>query len=131
MQPLVAFVDAPLWATGYLRTALAARPEPYAAGVAVGVLKSPAGRCVTVNRDGGAADRVQDHPRLRVRVWADTWQEASDLARLVRTLLLASPGVGPVVWAGNATGPSDVPEETSQAQFLFYLDLTTRGTNLT
>jgi hypothetical protein len=31
--PLVVFPDVELWATGYLRAALAARPEPYAPGL--------------------------------------------------------------------------------------------------
>lgn len=129
MRTPVLFADATLWATGFVRTQLAGRSEPYAAGVQVGIVKPPSGRAVVLNRDGGPAEQLRDFVRLRVRVWADSYQDAADLARLVRTLLLASPGEGPVVAASSSSGPSDVPD-SPQYQFLLYVDLTLRGTNL-
>lgn len=126
----VLHVDAELWATGFLRTALAARTEPYAASVRVSNAKGgTAGRQVVVRRDGGPQDGLFDVPRLTVRVWAPTEQEAGDLARLCRALLVGSPGSGPVVAAVSFTGPQGVPDNAGPQKF-FTVDLTMRGVNL-
>lgn len=131
LQPVaVLHPDAELWATGYLRAALAARTEPYATSVRVSnEKKATAGRQVVVRRDGGPQDGLFDLPRLTVRVWAGTEQEAGDLARLCRSLLVASPGNGPVVGATSSTGPQGVPDAAGPQKF-FTVDLKTRGVNL-
>lgn len=122
--------DAELWATGYLRAALTARAEPYAASVRVSNAKTNTpGRQVVVRRDGGPQDGLFDLPRLTVRVWAATEQETGDLARLVRALLVGSPGNGPVVAAVSFTGPQGVPDASGPQKF-FTVDLTMRGVNL-
>lgn len=126
---MIAFDDPVLVAVDYLQGLLPSRPEPYAANVEVGVTKPSAGRSVVLNRDGGPVRLTQDTARLRVRVWADEYQEASLLASLVRTLLLAAPNYGPVVRAESLSGPSDVPD-SPQYQFLLSVEWTLRGHDL-
>ena len=65
--------DVELWATGYLRAALAGRPELVAASVHVSNQKPTTNkpRTVVVRRDGGPQRGLFDFPRLGVRVWAD------------------------------------------------------------
>lgn len=127
----VIFPDVELWATGYLRTALAARPEAYAADVWVSNKKPATNqpRTVVVRRDGGPQNGVLDNPRLTVRVWATKEQDASDLARLVQALLVVSPGSGPVVAADVLSGPQGIPDD-SQPQKLLSVELTVRGSAL-
>jgi len=127
---MIGFPDPVLTAVDYLQGLLPSRPEAYAANVEVGVDKPAGGRSVVLNRDGGPVRLTQDTSRLRVRVWADDYQEASDLAGLVRTLLLAAPNTGPVVRAESFSGPSDVPD-SPQYQFLFSVEWTLRGFHLT
>lgn len=131
MLTSVTFPDVELWATGFLRSALAARSEPYAAGVYVGITVPDvrSDRMVVVRRDGGPRlDQVREAARLTVRVWGRTDQEASDLARLVAALLWASPDGSPVVRVSQTSGPSAVPDV--QPQRLTVFDVIVRGTDL-
>jgi hypothetical protein len=122
--------DVELILTGYLRTALTARTEPYAAGVRVSNSKvGNTARQVVVRRDGGPQRGVLDYPRLGVRVWADVEQEASDLARLVQALLLDAPGTGGIVAARSMSGPTGIPDE-SQPQKYLTVELIIRCTDL-
>jgi len=132
LQPAaVIFPDVELWSTGYLRAKLAARPEPYAAGAFVSNKKPAANRrkTVVVRRDGGPQRGLFDFPRLSVRVWDDDEQTASDLARLVQALLIASPGNGPVVAATSLSGPQAIPDDSQPQKFLS-VELQTRGSAL-
>lgn len=94
--------DAEMVAITWLRTALAARPEPHASGVQV-TDRLPPGRSPTrhvrIRRLGGVpSSRVQDSPRLQAQVWYDTGSPATDegdrqsLALLVWALLKAIRG---------------------------------------
>lgn len=129
--PNVIFPDVELWATGYLRTALAARPEAYAqnVGVANDKSKTTKARKVVVRRDGGPQRGLFDFPRLAVRIWCDDEQEASDLARLTQALLVASPGNGPVVKASVLSGPQGIPDAAGPQKYLL-VELRTRGSAL-
>lgn len=114
MKADVLFPDASAAAVGILRTALAGRPEPHAAGATVGT-RIPGGRSpeaphlpfVLVACD----DAVPHHTRLtavvllRISVWHQDPDRAHDLAQLVAALLHAAggpvirstrPGVGPL-----------------------------------
>jgi hypothetical protein len=111
--------DAELVVTGYLRTALATRSEPYAASVRVSNAKAgTSARQVVVRRDGGPQRGIFDFPRLGVRIWAATEQDATDLARLVQALLLDSPGTAGIVQATSLSGPSPVPDEAGPHRYL-------------
>lgn len=129
--PLVAFPDVELWAAGYLRTALAARAEPYAAGVFVSnaVPSTRRDRMVIVRRDGGPRlDAVREVARLGVNVWGSTEQEVTDLTRLVRALLWAAPDGKPVCKAVENSGPSSIPD--AQPRRFMTFELTVRGSDL-
>lgn len=130
--PVVVFPDVEMWACGYLRPALAARPEPYAEDVYVGnvVPATRTQRMVVVRRDGGPRlDRTRDSARLTVRVWGGSEQEATDLARLVAALLWAAPDGNPVIRVDQPTGPSPVADDSRQPLRLQTFDLIVRGTD--
>lgn len=130
MQPLVFFSDVEAWAVGYLQSALDSRPELYAAGVyvttAVPVERQP--RMVILRRDGGPRTSVATEvARLGVRVWAETDETAADLTQLVRALLAASPGEGPIRAYVETAGPSYLTEESGQPLRFFTAELTARS----
>lgn len=129
----VIFPDVELHFTGYLRTALAARSEPFAANVKVGVIAPTTlpPRLVTIRRDGGGdLDQVREQARLTVNVWHETHQQAVDLTRLVRALLWASPNGDPVLRVETNAGPSVVPEENDKPHLTMMIDAWIRGENL-
>lgn len=130
MGLVIVHPDVELWATGYLRTALAARGEAYAAGVLVSntVPATRAGRMVVVRRDGGPrTDVLRDVARLAVRVWAGTEQEATDLARLVSGVLAAAATGSPVARVVVVSGPSPVADPSGQPLRFMAFEVTTRG----
>lgn len=134
MQPAdVIFPDVELWATSYLRDELATRPESYASSVFVSntVPASRRSRMVVVRRDGGPRLSVAtEAARLGVRVWAATEQDASDLARLVRSLLWISPDGDPVCAARDFAGPTPIADESGVPMRYFTVELIVRGTPL-
>ena len=70
---------------------------------------------VIVRRDGGPRpDVVREAARLGVRLWATSDAEAADLTGLVRGLLAAGLGHGPVRGFAEVAGPVTVPEESGQ-----------------
>lgn len=101
MKPVVVYRDAQAAAASVLRTLLAAREEPFVAGVQVGTriptgrtIDSPAYPYVMCVQDGPGSSRnlalsVVD---VRVTVWAKTEDDAYDLAQLCHGLLLAHSG---------------------------------------
>lgn len=108
------FPDAELVLIGALRSALAARPEPYAANVFVSnkVPASRRDRMVIVRRDGGSVSGHRDQARLGVRVWALDETEAANLARLVQALLSTFPGSHGVLKVVHHAGPMGVTEDS-------------------
>ena len=109
-------IDATLWATDFLRAALAGRPEPYASAVHVSakVPKSRLPRMVIVRRDGGTANGLVDYARLSLRVWAPTEQQSTDLTRLCIALLRGAPGSGPVTSVTHDGGPTPTQDESGE-----------------
>jgi hypothetical protein len=129
----VAFPDVELWATTYLRAALSVRPEPYTANVYVNnvVPAQRHDRMCIVRRDGGPRlDAVREAARLNVRVWAQTEQDATDLARIVSALLWAAPDGDPVLRVEQPTGPTPVADESQQPLRLLAFEVVVRGTQL-
>ena len=129
----VLFPDVELHFTTYLRTALAGRPESYAAGVSVARTAPPTmpARLVTIRRDGGPQlDVVRESARLTVNVWHDSQQGCTDLARLVRALLWAAPNDGPVLRVDLNSGPSQVPESNDKPHLVMVFDAIIRGEDL-
>ena len=128
----VIFPDVEAWAIGYLRGALAARQESFAAGVWVGNLL-PAARpkqAVLVRDDGGPVlGDVRAVARLGINVFAQSEADVSDLANLVSALLGASADGAPVVKA-TTTRPYSVTDDAGQPRQYFTAELIIRGTNL-
>lgn len=129
---MVIFPDVELWATDYLRTALASRSEEYAdAKVSNAVPTTMPARLVAVRRDGGPElDVARELARLGVNIYAPTEQEATDLARLVRALLKAAPDGKPVCKV-TTTGPSPIPDRSGKPHRYFTVELIVRGADLT
>ena len=133
--PAVVFPDVDLYLTTYLRAALTARTEPYAATVTVSTaIPNPrTARMVIVRRDGGTRiDATRETARMSLQVFASTEQHANDLTRLVRALVGASAGAAssPMVAVRESGGPVRVEDPSGQHLRLLVVDLTVRGANL-
>jgi hypothetical protein len=129
VQPVVLFADVEAWAVAYLSAGLTARPEPYAAGVrvSISVPTTMPPRLVTVRRDGGPQTSVvTEVARLGINVWATSDADVTGLTQLVRALLTASPGNGPVRRA-TSTGQSSLPDEPPHRRRYFTAELTLRA----
>lgn len=133
LQPVgIIFPDVELWATAYLRVALADRLEPFADNVYVSnsVPTTRRDRMVIVRRDGGTATSLRDQARLSVRCWAKTEQDATDLSRLVAALLWAAPTGDPVLMVRQQSGPTPIADESKQPLRYLVFDVHTRGVPL-
>lgn len=129
MLPAIFTPDVELWAVGWVRSALAGRPESSASQVWVDrVTPNPRrARMVIVRYDGGPrVDLVTSAARLGVNVWAETEQDATDLARLVEGLLLSVRGVGPVSSVNSQSGPVLIADDQPRRYMTFELFM--RGT---
>jgi hypothetical protein len=113
VKPLVVFPDVQSAGAGVLRTALAARPEPYALGAAVGT-RVPGDRSpedpqlpyVMVRLDLTLPHGSMANARstLRITVWHEDPDQAHDLAQLCQGLLIAHDGTA-LRSVRPATGP--------------------------
>lgn len=122
-------------AIGYLAPALDARPEAYAADVAVRNRvpdetnddEWPAsGRLIVVRDDGGPTTQdVRATARLGWRVFAQSEAETSDLANLAVALVRG--WRSPVVRRSEPTRPYSVPEESARPAHYFTAELMIRG----
>lgn len=137
--PAVIFDDIELWAAGYLKAALDARPEDYTADVFVSneIPKKADGtperrdRMVIIRRDGGPrVEQVFDLPRIGVDCWATTKQDAVDLARMVSALLWAAPGDSNVKTVQQTAGPIRIPDPSGQPRVYTTFEIKTKGTDL-
>lgn len=127
MSTPVIFPDAELWATGYLRTALASHGYP---GMFVSNKRGTQATAVWVRRDGGPAlDHVREAARLGVNVFAPTEQAVTDLARTVSALLRAGADGSPVVLVTQTSGPSPIADESGPRRFMTF-EITVRGADL-
>lgn len=127
---MVTFTDVEAWACAWLHDQLAQRPEPHAHGVYVSsqVPNPRMDRMVILRRDGGPRlDVVREVARLDVRVWASSDGEVADLTALVRGLLAATVGEGPVRGYSEVAGPITVPEESGQPLRYFTVELIARA----
>jgi len=134
-KPPVVFPDEALWAVGYVRTALAARPvgETFADDVTVGneAPETLPTRLVTIRNDGGRRlEDVRKVVSLGVNVWAASKADAANLAHLVAAILEDAPGSGAVVGHAGTSGPYPVPEQSSKPHWFMSVDLLVRGTAL-
>lgn len=120
MAEVAIFDDVELWACGWLRSKLDARPESYAEGVKVDIkVPNPRPtRLVQIRRDGGPkVNALTEAARLGINVWAATEADVTDLARLVRAVLSGAAGQGPVRRVTETTGPSPIPDVVPRRYF--------------
>lgn len=114
--------------TDYLRDQLAVRPDARDVLVATSVPVQRRARMVILRRDGGRRlDLVRDQARIAVRVWAPTDEQAVDLTQLVRALLAAAVGIGPIRAVSENAGPTAVTDPSGQALRYLVLDITARS----
>lgn len=141
VAPTVIYDDVELWATGYLRTALAARPETYGDEPVFVSNEMPKNAAtgeeeqklpmVIVRRDGGGRlPPVFDQPRLAVDCWAEKKQDAIDLCRMVCALLESAPGDANVKKAEMTSGPTRISDPSRTPRVYATLDVKTKGTVL-
>jgi hypothetical protein len=126
MSTPVIFPDVELWATGYLRTALASHGYP---DMFVSNKRETQATAVWVRRDGGPAGQVLETPRLGVNVYAPTEQKVADLARTVSALLRAAPDGNPVTRVVQTMGPSPIPDASGPRRYMTF-ELSIRGAAL-
>lgn len=129
----IIYPDVELLLCDYLRTRLAARPEPYAAGVYVGITipGTRRDRMVIPRRDGGTEGEMRDQARLSFQIFAKSEQDANDLARLVLALLRAMPATVPaVIHVSVQSGPTVIPDESGQPMRYVVAEVHTRGADL-
>lgn len=138
-MPGVVHEDIEAVVLAYLKAALMARLEPYAASVTVrnrvpdesATQPWPTSkRLVVVRDDGGPAlGDVRAVARLGIRVWGPSEAETTDLANLVSALVASMENVGPVR-SSVAARPYDVAEPSERPHMYFTAELVVRGKNL-
>lgn len=130
----IRFPDIELVLTGKYRTALTGRPEAYASNVFVSntVPNPRKERMVIVRRDGGTQAETVDRPRVNLRVWAKTEQDANDLARLVMALAPSFADGDPIVAVPTLgrSGPFSVADESGQPLRSMTVEFHARGVAL-
>jgi len=127
---LIVSPDIEAWAVDYIRGGLAGLSDPVTDNVLVAtrVPTERAPKMVVVRRDGGPKlDVVREIARLGVRVWGTSDEEVTDLTNIVRALLQASPGNGPVRRFVEIAGPSYLLEDSGQPMRFFTVELTVKG----
>lgn len=116
---LVIFPDVVAELVAFLGPALADRDETYCQGVYVS-RALPRGdrpaRAVTIRTDGGRrASAVHRVERVGLNVWANDWQEASDLGRMVAALL-TSAAPSPIEHVDELNAFAPIDDESWQAR---------------
>ncbi len=126
LLPLL-FPDAELIVVEFLRTRLTGVP------VHVRVPHENTGRFVQVRRSGGLAETVYDRPRIDVNAWADSDEDAKDLAQLARAHLGDIRGTRSghmVAGVTDFAGLAPVPDQSGQPRWFFSVEITVRGSSL-
>jgi hypothetical protein len=119
-----------------IKSALNARTETYATNVFVAT-KKPApdvtpypAKIVTIRSDGGPQlDDVRKQERVGIHVWADSYSDASDLARLLEALLKQMTGEE-IKFVNVALSPVRVDEEGPQECRFMTIQVITKGATL-
>jgi hypothetical protein len=88
-------------------------------------------KMVLFTRDGGDDNGHTDRPRVRVRVFERTPEDATELANLVAGLLQLLVGSTAVTYARKLSGPFNVPDETGHDQRYLLFEIHTRPEGMT
>lgn len=136
MMPAVIFPDIEKVLVAALKAELAQRSETCARNVYVAT-KKPAPdkkpyprRIIVIRSDGGPKiDWVRKLERVGITIWADTYEDASDLARLVEALSMTLTGEE-IKLANVALSPTRIDEAGTQECRYLILELTVKGSTL-
>lgn len=122
--------DVELVTIGIIRGFLSSRLEDYAQDVKVDrrTPKEIPPRMVTVRDDGGPRiDIARWQPRVGINVYADTDQNAADLARLVAAGLWAAADGDPIRKVIRPTSPVRIPEVDNRPHLYWSCELIIKG----
>ena len=136
MMPAVIFPDVEKVLVAALKAELETREESYAQNVYVATIKPAAdqtpypGRIIVVRSDGGPKlDWVRKSERIGITVWADTYADASDLARLIEALSITMTSDS-IKLSQVVLSPVRVDEAGPQECRYMTLELITKGSTL-
>lgn len=135
-MPAVIFPDVEKVLVAAIKAELLTRAEPYAQSVRVATIKPAAdvkpypSRIVVIRSDGGPKiDWVRKLERIGITVWADTYSDASDLARLIEALSVTLTG-DKIKLSRVVLSPTRVNEAGPQEARYMTLELIVKGSNL-
>jgi hypothetical protein len=136
MMPAVIFPDIEKVLVAGIKAELDSRSESYAQDVVVATIKpSPSvspypSRIITIRSDGGPKlDWVRKLERVAITIWADTYSDASDLARLIEALSITLTG-DQIKLSQVILSPIRIDEAGPQECRYMTLELTTKGSTL-
>lgn len=136
MMPAVIFPDVEKVLVAALKAELETREESYAENVYVATIKPAAdhtpypARIIVVRSDGGPKlDWVRKSERIGITVWADTYADASDLARLIEALSITMTSDS-IKLSQVVLSPVRVDEAGPQECRYMTLELITKGSTL-
>jgi hypothetical protein len=136
MMPAVIFPDIERVLVQEISSQLNARTEPFTSNVLVAT-KKPApdktpypSRIVVIRSDGGEQiDWVRKIDRIGITVWANTYSDASDLARIISALAVTL--TGEEIKASRVVlSPTRIDEAGPQECRYMTLELITKGSTL-
>jgi hypothetical protein len=136
MMPAVVFPDVEKVLVAGLKAELEERAESYAQDVYVATKKPAAdqnpypARIIVVRSDGGPKlDWVRKSERIGITIWANTYSDASDLARLIEALSITMTGES-IKLSQVILSPVRVDEAGPQECRYMTLELITKGSTL-
>jgi hypothetical protein len=136
MMPAVIFPDVEKVLVAAVKAELEARSETYAQDVHVSTIKPAADlvpyptRIIVIRADGGPKlDWVRKSERVGIQIWANTYADASDLARLIEALSVTMTGES-IKLSQVVLSPIRVDEAGPQECRYMTLELITKGSTL-
>jgi hypothetical protein len=135
-MPAVIFPDIERVLVAAIKAELVARAETYAQNVYVATKKPAAdknpypARIVVIRSDGGPKlDWVRKSERIGITIWADTYADASELARLIEALAITLTSDS-VKLSQVILSPIRIDEAGPQECRYITLELITKGSTL-
>jgi hypothetical protein len=135
-MPAVIFPDIEKVLVAAIKAELSLRTESYAQNVHVSTIKPAAdktpypARIITIRSDGGPKlDWVRKIERIGINVWANTYCDASNLARLIEALSVTLTG-DEIKLSTVSLSPTRIPEAGPQEARYLTLELIVKGSTL-
>lgn len=136
MMPAVIFPDVEKVLVAGIKAELLTRPETYAQNVYVATKKPAAdknpypARIITIRSDGGPKiDWVRKSERIGITIWANTYSDASELARLIEALSITLTSDS-IKLSQVILSPVRIDEAGPQECRYMTLELITKGSTL-